>query len=169
MKTLQRALAFCQSCSCQGGMGKWRRPRPVSRHASVMAAGFWGPRRSALGPWLCRGAKPEHTLGPGATVGVLGTGVPRLAFLRPRAWLIRRPGTAQPHQQPLKTLVRGRASRGVRRKTSPRAASLGWLLRCGYIKARGTSRGPRDVSSDDQGHVGASGRRVLDSSLVPKE
>ena len=37
--------------------------------------------------WLHREAKPERTLGPGATVGVLGTGVPRLSFLRPAAWL----------------------------------------------------------------------------------
>ena len=68
-------------------MGKRRRPCPINRHASTEAAGFWGPRCSELGPWLRREAKPERTLGPGATVGVLGMGVPRLACLRPAAWL----------------------------------------------------------------------------------
>ena len=37
-------------------------------------------------------------LGPGATVGVLGTGVPRLSCLRPAAWLNRWPSTARLHQ-----------------------------------------------------------------------
>ena len=56
-------------------------------HASTEAACFWGPQCSVLDPWLRREAKPERTLGPGATVGILGTGVPRLAYLRPVAWL----------------------------------------------------------------------------------
>ena len=94
-------------------------------------------------------------------VGVLGTGVPRLGCLRPRAWLHQWPGTAHLHQQPLKTLARGQASRGGRRKSTSGAASLGWL-------PRGTSRGSRDVSHDDQGQAGASGRRVLVASLVLK-
>ena len=79
-----------KSSSCQGSMGKQRRPRPINRHASTEAAGFWGPLCSVLDPWLRREAKPERTLGPGATVGVLGTGVPRLACLRPTAWLSQR-------------------------------------------------------------------------------
>ena len=37
--------------------------------------------------WLCLKAKPERALGPGATVGILGMGVPKLACLRPAAWL----------------------------------------------------------------------------------
>ena len=76
-----------KSGSCRGSMGKRRRPRPINRHASTKAAGFWGPRRSVLDLRLRLEAKPERTLGPGATVGVLGTGVPRLACLRPTAWL----------------------------------------------------------------------------------
>ena len=68
-------------------MGKRRRPRPINRHASTEAAGFWGPRCSELDPWLRREAKPERTLGPGATVGVLGKGVLRLACMRPKTWL----------------------------------------------------------------------------------
>ena len=71
----------------KGIVGKRRRPRPINRHASTKAAGFCGPRCSMLDLWLCLEAKPERTLGPGATVGVLGMGVPRLACLRPTAWL----------------------------------------------------------------------------------
>ncbi len=59
----------------QGSMGKRGRPRPIKRHASTEATGYWGPRRSALDPWLRLEAKPERTLGPGATVGIWGTGV----------------------------------------------------------------------------------------------
>ena len=55
-----------------------RRPRP-------QAVG--GPRRSALALWLRLEAKSERALGPGATIDVLGTGVPKLAYLRPTAWL----------------------------------------------------------------------------------
>ena len=76
-----------KSSSCRGSVGKQRRPRPINRHASTEAAGFWGPRCSKLDPWLRHEAKPACTLGTGATVGVLGTGVPRLACLRPAAWL----------------------------------------------------------------------------------
>ena len=88
-------------------------------------------------------------------VGVLGTGFPKLACLRPMAWLHQRPHMAHLHQLMLNTLARGQASRGGRRKTSSGAASLVWLARSGEIKARGTSRGPCDASHDDQGQAGA--------------
>ena len=74
--------------------------------------------------------------------------------------------TTHLHQRALKTLVRGQASRGGRRKTPSGAASPGWLVRGGEIKARQTSRGSRDVSHDDRGQAGASARSVLVSSLV---
>src|SRR3954465_7805893 len=74
-------------------------------------------------------AKPGRALGPGATVGVLGTGVPRLACLRPAAWLQRGPSTAHLHQHKPKTLARGQASRGGRHGASSGAASSGWLTR----------------------------------------
>ena len=97
-----------KSGSCRGGMGKRRRPRPINHHASTEATGYWGPRRSALDLWLRLEAKPEHALGPGATVGVLGTGVPRLACLRPMAWLcawarmahLDQQGIQDPHEGP---------------------------------------------------------------------
>ena len=68
-------------------------------------------------------------MGPGATVGVLGTGVPRLACLQPAAWLKGGPSTARLHQHKPKTLARGQASRGGRRGASAGTASSGWLTR----------------------------------------
>ena len=94
------------SGSCRGSVGKRRRPRPINHHASTEAAGFWGPRRSVLDHWLRLEAKPERALGPGDTVGVLGMGVPRLAYLWPAAWLHQRPCMTHLHQQKLKTLTR---------------------------------------------------------------
>ena len=147
-------------------MGKRRRSRPINHHASTRAAGCWGPRPSALALWLRLEAKSECALGPGATVGILGMGVPRLACLRPTAWLHQRPCTAHLHQQTLKTLARGEASRGGRRKTSSGASTLGRLARSGDIKAGQTSRGSCDVSNDDRHQAGASARSVLVSPLV---
>ena len=62
-------------------------------------------------------------------VGVLGTGVPRLACLRPAAWLKGGPSTARLHQHRPKTLARGQASRGGRQGASSGTASSGWLAR----------------------------------------
>ena len=62
-------------------------------------------------------------------VGVLGTGVPRLACLRHAAWL--KGGPARPifTDTTLKTLARGQASRGGRHKASSGASSPGRLAR----------------------------------------
>ena len=58
------------------------------------------------------------------------------------------------------------------RRMTPRpprgSASLGWLPRSRDFYARCTSRGSADMNHDDQGQVGASGRRVLVSSLVQR-
>ena len=54
-----------KSGSCRGSVGKRRRPRPINHHASTEAAGYWGPRRSALDPWLRLEAKPKRASGPG--------------------------------------------------------------------------------------------------------
>ena len=93
-----------KSRSCQGSVGKERHPRPITRHAPTEAACYWGPRCSALALWLRLKAKYKRALGLGSTVGVLGTGVPILACLRPTAWLHQRPCTAHLHQQIYKTL-----------------------------------------------------------------
>ena len=74
-------------------------------------------------------AKPGRALGPGATVGVLGTGVPRLACLRPAGWLKGGPSTPQLHQHGPNTLARGQASRGGRQEASSGTALSGWLAR----------------------------------------
>ena len=156
-----------KSGSCRGSMGKRRCPCPISRHGPTKDAGYWGPWRSALDLWLRLEAKPERALGPGATVGVLGTGVPRLSYLRPTAWLCWRARTTHLHQQAFETLARGQASRGVRHKTSSGAASPGWLARGGEIKARQTSRGSSDVSHDDRDQDGARRAPGRTVSLFP--
>ena len=51
-------------------------------------------------------------------VGVLGTGVPRPAFLRPMAWLSRQAVRPIFTNKAPKILARVQASRGGRRKTS---------------------------------------------------
>ena len=108
-------------------------------------------------------------MGPGATVGILGMGVPRLAFLRPAAWLKWGPSAAHLHRLKLKTLARGQASRGGRQEASSRAASLGRLARRRRGQCEGTSRGSNDASHDNSGRqVGASPRSVLLSSLVQR-
>ena len=65
-----------------------------------------GPVHFTLDLWLRLEAKPERALGQGATVGVLGMGVPRLACLRPTAWLTHGP------VWPVFTSKRSRPSRG---------------------------------------------------------
>ena len=125
-----------------------------------------GQRRSALALWLCLEANIECALGPGATVGVLGMGVPRLACLRPTAWLSQQAVRPIFINKASKTLARGQASRGGRRKTSSGADKPGRLTRSRDIKAGQTSRGSRDVSHDDRDQAGASAHNVLVSYLV---
>ena len=122
-------------------MGKRRRPRPINRHALTKVAGYWRPRRSALALWLCLEAKPERALGPGATVGVLGMGVPRLACLRPTAWLSQQAVRPIFLNKAFKTLARGQASRGGRQGASSGTASSGWLTR----RRRDQGGVPREV------------------------
>ena len=74
-------------------------------------------------------------------VGVLGTGVPRLACLRLAAWLKGGPSTAHLHQHKPKTLTRGQASRGGRCGASLGTTSSGWLTR----RRRDQGGVPREV------------------------
>ena len=93
-----------------------------------------------------RNAAARPLLGPGKVfVGVLGMGVPRLACLRPAAWLKEWPSMAHLHQHMLKTLARGQASRG---------RTAGGFLGHGLVmlareeaerSRRGTSRGAREI------------------------
>ena len=88
-----------------------------------------GPVALRSCPFASLHGKPGRALGPGATVGVRGTGVPRLACLRLAAWLKGGPNTARLHQHKPKTLARGQASRGGRRGASSGTALSGWLTR----------------------------------------
>ena len=82
-------------------------------------------------------------------VGILGTRVPRLACLRPAAWLKEWPSAAHLCRHKLKNLARGQALRGGRQEASSGATSSGRLARRRRDQGRGTSRGTRDASLDD--------------------
>ena len=105
----------------------------------------------------------ESMVGQGG--GVLGTGVPRLACLRLAAWLKRGPSAAHLHQHRPKTLVRGQASRGGRHGASSGTASSGWLAE---RSRRGTSRGARDASHDDQRRQAGASRAMSSFPLLCK-
>ena len=103
------------------------------------------------------------------SVGVLGTGVPRLAYLRPVAWLkggLTRPSSSTQAQDP-------------REGPSLAGWTTGSFLRHGLVRLareeaersrQGTSRCAHDASHDDQGRqASASPRSVLLSSLVQRE
>src|SRR4051812_34327841 len=102
-------------------------------------------------------------------VGVLGTGVPRLACLRPAAWLKWGPSVAHLHQHKAQDPREGPS---LARRTTRRFLKHG-LLRLAREEAErsrwGTSRGAHDASHDDQGcQAGASPRSVSLSSLVQR-
>src|SRR3954447_23245628 len=108
-----------------------------------------------------------RALGPGATVGVLGTGVPRLACLRPAAWLKWGPSVAHLHKHKTQDPREGPS---LARQTTQRFLRHG-LLRLAREEAersrRGTPRGAHDASHDDRGcQAGASSRSFPLSSLV---
>src|SRR3954466_4581257 len=95
-------------------------------------------------------------------VGVLRTGVPRLACLRPAAWLEWGPNVAHLHQHKAQDPREGPS---LSRRTTRRFLKHG-LLRLAREEAEilrwGTSQGPHDASHDDQGcQAGASPRSVL--------
>src|SRR4051812_39286631 len=89
-------------------------------------------------------------------VGVLGTGVPRLACLRPAAWLEWRPSVAHLHQHKAQDPREGPS---LARRTTRRFLKHD-LLRLAREEAErsrwGTLRGAHDASHDDRGcHAGA--------------
>ena len=91
-------------------------------------------------------------------VGVLGTGVPRLACLRPVAWLKWWPSTAHLHQRKTQD---SREGPSLARRTTRDFLRNG-LARQAHEEAersrQGTLRGARDASHDDRDQVG--GRRA---------
>ena len=131
--------------------------------------------RRLLGPAVLRTrplasllSQVRARLGPGGYCRCSGNGVPRLACLRPAAWLKWWPSAAHLHLLKLKTLARGQASWGGRQEASSEAASSGRLARRRRDQCKGTSRGSHDASHDDQGQAGASLHRVLVSPLVQR-
>ena len=102
------------------------------------------------------------------TVGVLGTGVPRLACLRPAAWLGWGPSTARLHQPKVKTLARGQASRGGRQEASSRAASSGRLARRRRDQGRAPPEGPVSQAMTIEDQPGAGLCSVLVSLSVQR-
>ena len=96
---------------CRGSVGKRRRPRPISRHTST-ATGCWGPRRSALAPWLCLEAKSEGALARGLLSAFWERGSPDLPACGPRR------GSSSGLVWPIFTSKHSRPSRG----TKPREA-----------------------------------------------
>src|SRR4051812_33162233 len=84
-------------------------------------------------------------------IGILGTGVPRLACLWPAAWLEWGPSAVHLHQHKTQDPREGPSLAGRR---TPRFVRRG-LLRLAHEEAersrQGTSRGAHDASLDDQG------------------
>ena len=102
-------------------------------------------------------------------VGVLGTGVPRLACLRPAAWLKGGPARPSPSTQAQDP----REGPSLARQTTRsflRHGHIRWAREEAESSRQGTSRGAHDASHDDQGRQsGASLRSVLLSSFVQRE
>src|SRR4051812_19785059 len=101
-----------------------------------------------------------RAVGPGATVGVLGTGVPRLACLRPAAWLKWGPSAAHLHQHKTQDPREGPS---LARRTTRRFLRRG-LLRLAREEAersrRGTSRGAMTQAMTTKGARRAPARAV---------
>ena len=106
-------------------------------------------------------------MGPGATVGVLGMGVPRLACLRPAAWLTWWPSTARLHQHKTQdpregSSLAGRMTQGFLRDGLARQAREE-----AERSRQDTSRGAHDASHDDRDQAGARRAPACAVSLFP--
>ena len=88
-----------KSSSCRGNMGKRRRPRPIIHHASIEAAGFGGPRRSALDPLALPRSQARARLGPGGYYRRPGNGGPQTCLPANRGVAEPAGRTAHLHQQ----------------------------------------------------------------------
>src|SRR3954464_14832198 len=82
-------------------------------------------------------------------VGVLGTGVPRLACLRPAAWLERGPRTAPLHQHETQDPREGPSLAGRTTRRFLRRDLVRLAREEAERSRRGTSRGAHDASHDD--------------------
>ena len=109
-------------------------------------------------------------MGPGATIGVLGTGVPRLPCLWPAAWLKWWPSMTHLHQHKTQEPREGPSLAGQTMQSFLRDGLARQAHEEAESSRQGTSRGAHDASHDDRGRQsGASPRSVLLSSLVQRE
>ena len=112
-------------------------------------------------------AKSMRAMGPGATVGVLGTGVPRLACLRPATWLKWGPSTAHLHQHKAQDPREGPSLAGRTTQRFLRHSLIRLAHEEAEISRQGTSRGARDASRDDRDQAGARQAPTYAVSLFP--
>ena len=135
------------------------RPRPQAfgaRSAPRLTFGF-ASKRSPSAPWA-----------RGLLSAFWERGSPDLPACGPRCGYAKHARTAHLHRQGIQDPREGpslakRTTQDLLRSGLARQAREG-----GEIKARKTSRGPRDVSYDDRDQAGASTRSVLVSSLAPR-
>src|SRR3954462_344421 len=83
-------LSACRDLSSRAvAEVSWEAQTPTSNQPPRGAQGrrLLGPAALRACPFASLLSQARVRLGPGATVGVLGTGVPRLACLRPAVWL----------------------------------------------------------------------------------
>ena len=97
-----------KSCSCRGNMGKRRRPRPIHRHTSTEAAGFWGPRCSVLDLGFASKPSPSAPWARGLLSAFWERGSPDLPTCGP--WH----GYASRPYDPSSSTRRSRPSRGAK-------------------------------------------------------
>ena len=164
-------LACHRDLSCQAvAEAAWG-----SGDAHVQSTATHQPRPQAFG---ARGAShltfgfaskpsPSVTWARGLLSAFWERGSPDLPACGPRRGCASRPVGPIFINKAFKTLARGQASRGGRRKTSSGAASPGRLTRSGDIKAGQTSRGSRDVSHDERHQAGARRAPARAVSLFP--
>ena len=71
------APAFCQTGSCRGSVGKWRRPRLISRHTSKRAHRLLVPAALRTCPLASPRSHVRARLGPGGYCRRPGNGGPQ--------------------------------------------------------------------------------------------
>ena len=147
---------------------RWETETPTSNQSPCSDQGrkLLGPAALRTCHWALLLSQVRARLGAGGYCRHFGNRVPRLACLRPAAWLNQWPSTAlfiNQHSRP----SRGAKPRGADDARPPQGRPHQEDSRGGgEIKARSTSQGAHDASHDDQDQAGASLYSVLVSSLV---
>ena len=111
-----------KSGSCRGNVGKRRRPRPINRHARPRPQAFRARGTPHLTFGFASKASPSAPWARGLLSVFWERGFPDLRACGPRRGYASRPVRPIFINKAFKTLARGQASRGGRRKTSSRVA-----------------------------------------------